>query len=110
MFDPSDHIFDAVPSEQLRTTAEPCQIHLVHRPLSHQNHIHHIWPKGMGGPNIPENTVISCATGHFSIHLILKEWVRLDGKPDKSFLKTYTRGERKYAEMGYRRFKAKAIV
>ena len=33
--------------------------------------LHHVWPLGDGGPNIPKNKIKVCANGHYSIHACL---------------------------------------
>lgn len=33
--------------------------------------IHHVWPLGNGGPNIPSNKVAVCANAHSSAHDLL---------------------------------------
>lgn len=37
---------------------------------------HHVWPLGMGGPNIPANVISVCANGHGSIHAYLDHLIR----------------------------------
>ena len=38
---------------------------------------HHIWPLGMGGPDVAENRVWLCPTAHTNVHEILREMVRV---------------------------------
>lgn len=33
---------------------------------------HHVWPKGMGGPDAPENRVSVCANAHYAIHEVIR--------------------------------------
>ena len=32
---------------------------------------HHVWPQGMGGPNIAANKIRVCANAHYTIHAYL---------------------------------------
>jgi hypothetical protein len=90
-----------------RGTAQPCAVHKTHRPASHVNEIHHVWPLGDGGPNVPENKVVVCATGHNSIHDLLNKWRR--GVPDKAVLAAYSVGERSLAKLGWDRIQRGAL-
>lgn len=103
--------FDEVThSPQIRTTVAPCEVHLKrHLPTSHVNHRHHIWPLGEGGPDIEDNIVVTCPTGHYNIHLLYKEYKSYQGEVPYTVLRRYSTGERKYAELGYRRYIRKAI-
>lgn len=40
---------------------------------------HHIWPLGMGGPDVPDNWVWVCPTTHTNTHEILREVCRRGG-------------------------------
>lgn len=93
--------------DQPRTTTAPCQVHKTHRPVSHINEWHHIWPTGDGGPNVAENKVICCATGHNSIHQLLDRWRK--GIPDRSVLATYSLEERRLAKLGWDRIQRGAL-
>lgn len=85
------------------TTAAPCQVHNKHIPASHINERHHVWPKGEGGPDIPDNLVVVCATGHNNIHALIKLYKACRGAVPYSELRGYTTGERRYAKLGYER-------
>lgn len=76
-------------------------------PESHINHRHHIWPKGDGGPDIEDNIVVVCATGHYNIHDLLQHYKMLMGKVPYNILRRYSMEERKYAELGYNRLTRK---
>jgi hypothetical protein len=85
------------------TTTDACQIHPAHRPESHLNDRHHVWPLGAGGPDIPENLVVVCATGHHNIHHLLNQYLSSRGTLPYSLTRTYTRQERRLAQLGYDR-------
>jgi hypothetical protein len=76
-----------------RTTA-PCAIHKMHTPKSHINEIHHVWPWGDGGPDIPQNRIVVCATGHNNIHALI-DLYRKYAKANEA--------ERHWALVGWRR-------
>jgi hypothetical protein len=84
-------------------TVEPCLVHRIHKPNSHVNEVHHVWPKGRGGPDIAENRIVVCATGHNSIHKLIQEYELGRGTVPYSLLKQYTMGERRLAHLGYDR-------
>jgi hypothetical protein len=36
---------------------------------------HHIWPKGMGGPDVAENRIRVCANGHYAAHEFIRQLI-----------------------------------
>lgn len=72
-----------------------CQVHGYHWPPAPYTVTHHVWPKGMGGPDINSNKVVVCPTGHLNIHRCLDDL--LHGLP----MRRGTRKERAYAQQGY---------
>jgi hypothetical protein len=97
------------PHSQLRTTSQPCQVHKKHIPEPHQNHRHHVYPLGHGGPDIEDNIIAVCPTGHANIHMLLKDFLLHMGNVPYSILRRYSHGERKAAELGYKRIVRKAM-
>lgn len=93
----------ADPHTQIRATSQPCQLHKKHVPETHVNHRHHVWPLGEGGPDIEDNIVATCATGHYSTHALLQEFKIHQGNVPYAILRRFSLGERKYAELGYNR-------
>jgi hypothetical protein len=47
-----------------------------HRPTPLAYESHHIWPLGMGGPDVAANRVWLCPTAHTNAHEILRELMR----------------------------------
>ena len=92
-----------------RGTTAPCAVHFTHQPTSHINEIHHLWPLGHGGPNVPENKIVVCATGHNSIHDLLAKWLAAAGDPGWDVSRHYTTGERAAAKLGYDRIQRGAL-
>jgi hypothetical protein len=89
---------------------QECEVHKGrHMPRPYATDGHHVWPKGMGGPDVKENIVFVCATGHQNIHAILRKLVAANGNIPKEDLKGFHAGEIKYAHLGYDRFTRKAL-
>lgn len=97
------------PHSRLYTTVQPCQVHKKHMPETHINHRHHVYPLGEGGPDILDNIIIVCATGHMNIHDLLSHYKMLQGKVPYSILRRYALEERKYAKLGYDRITRKSM-
>lgn len=85
------------------TTREPCAIHSKHIPETHLNERHHVWPLGEGGPNIEDNLITLCATGHNNVHELLKLYKLHRAAPPYSELRRFSRGERQLAALGWER-------
>lgn len=78
-----------------------CVVHGDHHPRMASGDLHHIWPEGMGGPDIPENWVFLCPTGHRNVHSLLAWFIRSGGFPTWDVLRRYHPNERKLALHGY---------
>jgi len=103
---PPDHELRITPLGPL-TTAKPCQLHTkTHTPNPHQNHFHHIWPLGDGGPNTADNRVVVCPTGHANIHVLLTLFKAYRGTVPYNELRTFSFGEREYALRGWQAIQA----
>lgn len=63
--------------------------------------VHHVWPRGMGGPDIPANKVTICSNAHGSIHDYLSRLVKGNGKVPWQIARHYGRKVRAYALRGY---------
>lgn len=66
-----------------------------------------MWPVGDGGPDIPANKVIVCATGHNTIHCLIDLYRH--GVVLPSVLRGYTREERRLAQLGWDRIQRQAM-
>lgn len=67
---------------ELRTLpGDLCVVHGGHRPPVQETVLHHKWPKGMGGPDVADNLVRICPTGHANVHKAIRDLN--DGKPAK---------------------------
>lgn len=79
-----------------------CTIHKFHSPIPKDIERHHIVPLSWGGPDIQENIVIVCPTGHTNIHELLREYQAADQRGEVlswETLRTYGSSERHYAKL-----------
>lgn len=53
-----------------------CQCVSDHRPPVLEFERHHIHPLGLGGPDVPENTVWVCGTTHQNVHELIRVMFR----------------------------------
>ncbi len=85
-----------------------CKVHRGHKPWVSDVEIHHIHPKGMGGPDTKDNKVDVCPTGHTNLHSLLNIALKagsLDAIPWRVRRK-YTYQERLITEDALRRIRA----
>jgi len=61
------------PLLRINTSSSWCDVHGSHRPKPLVSEVHHIWPRGMGGPDGPSNRVRVCPTGHVNIHRAIRD-------------------------------------
>ncbi len=87
------------------TTSQPCEVHTSHAPTPRVNHKHHVWPLGKGGPDIPENIIVVCPTGHANIHDLLREYEVNLGRVTYTTSRRYARGEARIAKLGWDRIR-----
>jgi hypothetical protein len=84
-------------------TSLPCAVHAEHRPASHVQHRHHVWPLGAGGPDVRDNIVTVCATGHENLHALLRLLHKTGGRAAFPETRGYARAEIALARLGYER-------
>ncbi len=109
-YEPTDEdVARGISGDILRSTPRPCLVHKRHDPASYVNEVHHVWPLGHGGPDVPENTVVVCATGPNNIHKLLSLLLKNKGVVPAEAKGRYTQGERRYARTGYDRIVRKAL-
>lgn len=53
-----------------------CRCQADHRPHPLELERHHIWPLGMGGPDVDANIEWLCPTAHTNVHEILRHFMR----------------------------------
>lgn len=83
-----------------------CALHppgYEHRPTGWDVEGHHVWPLGMGGPDVPSNVVLSCAGGHSDVHALLRMAVKAGGMAAVPWevRRQFGLAERHYARLGY---------
>lgn len=64
----------------LITGSWTCSLHKDHgsaKPI--RGAVHHVWPRGAGGPDIPSNRVAVCETGHANVHTVM--WALVSSLP-----------------------------
>lgn len=57
-------------------TGRGCVCMAEHRPAPLELERHHIWPTGMGGPDVDSNIAWVCPTTHTNCHEMLRAMVR----------------------------------
>lgn len=50
-----------------------CVIHRYHWPKPQRTVRHHCWPKEYGGPDVEENLINLCDTGHYNVHTAIED-------------------------------------
>ncbi len=87
----------------LGSHAEPCAIHADHRPEPYDVEVHHVWPLGMGGPDVKANVVPVCPTGHTNVHALLRLAFRHHGVDKVPWVtrRRFHSEERRLARMGF---------
>ena len=56
-----------------------CYLGGVHRPAPLRGAVHHRFPQGAGGPDVPANRFTVCETHHANQHVIM--WELAHGRP-----------------------------
>lgn len=73
--------------------------------------VHHIWPKGAGGPDVAANKVTICANAHSSTHdLLLKMLKAGTVKLPWTVRRLYGRKVRRLAVAGYTAIQTRTVV
>jgi len=91
------------------TAPGPCAVHRTHVPRPLYSDVHHVWPIGHHGPDVPANRVLVCQTGHARIHRLLDAWLRVGGDPGWSVRRAYHPVERRLARLGFERITRGAL-
>lgn len=94
---------------------EVCLCVTEHRPEPLDGEWHHVWPLGMGGPDVALNRVYICPTTHTNAHEILAIMVKRKRVVTwQETLDLFTMPVSRYAYrlalLGYRRWQAGAVV
>jgi hypothetical protein len=86
-----------------------CEVHKYHSPRPQRVDVHHVWPSAMGGPDVQENVIGACQTGHTNIHMLIDTYIKNKGIVPWTTLRSYGPSERKYAKLGYDRITKKSL-
>jgi hypothetical protein len=62
---------------------------------------HHVWPKGMGGPDIAANKIRVCANAHYTIHAYFDLLIRYGEQVPADQRKHFSPGARHWATTGW---------
>jgi 5-methylcytosine-specific restriction endonuclease McrA len=73
--------------------------------------VHHVFPKGLGGPDVTANRVTVCSNGHGSVHSLLDKMLKAHTeKVPWRVRRRYGRKVRRLAAAGYLAVTSRAIV
>lgn len=88
-----------------------CHCRTEHRPAPLELERHHIWPLGLGGPDVAQNVAWICPTTHTNVHELLRWFIREERVvPFKTVTEAYDVEVNRYAYdlavEGYKRYVA----
>jgi hypothetical protein len=83
-----------------------CAAHRSHTPHIAKPQTHHVVPTSWGGPNVSENRVTLCPTGHTNVHALLDLYVKASGAPAWDAVRHFGPGERVLAERAWQEYLA----
>lgn len=90
-----------------------CLCRSVHSPHPLELEVHHIWPLGMGGPDVAANKIPVCPTTHTNTHELLRIFMRVGpltwGEVGAMYDVPVSRYAFDLAHLGYRRVMAKSM-
>ena len=88
------------------TDDQGCEIHRSHSPNVHEPDVHHVWPRYAGGPDVADNRIVLCPTGHRNVHELIREYEKYDGEPPWSVRQHYGPAERWLARRAWEQMAA----
>jgi len=62
---------------------------------------HHVWPEGLGGPNVAANRISVCCNGHYSIHEFMRQLMIHNGDVPTELARHFSKKVRAYATSGW---------
>lgn len=62
---------------------------------------HHVWPKGMGGPDAASNKISVCCNGHYEIHEFIRQLILHAGSVPWTLAQHFGPKVRDYARIGW---------
>lgn len=99
----------------MTTLRVACACRATHSPAPLGLEVHHIWPTGLGGPDVAANKVAVCPTTHTNVHELLREIQKRSGQLTFSdatalFDEPVSRYAFALAQEGYRRVTTGSIT
>lgn len=74
-----------------------CHKHTEYEPIER----HHVWPKGMGGPDVASNKISVCANAHYAIHEFIRQLMLHNGSVPAETSKHFSPKVKDYATQGW---------
>lgn len=62
---------------------------------------HHVWPRGLGGPDVSANRISICCNGHYAIHEYLRQLMIHSGTVPPELAKHFSPKVKAYAVQGW---------
>jgi len=62
---------------------------------------HHVWPKGLGGPDVAANKIVVCCNAHYAIHEFIRQLMLHAGAVPWSLAQHFSPKVRAYAIQGW---------
>jgi hypothetical protein len=62
---------------------------------------HHVFPQGMGGPNVKANKITVCTNGHYMIHEFIRYLIKHNGDVPWTIAQHFGPRVRDYARIGW---------
>lgn len=78
---------------------EACAAHTHHEwvPLER----HHVWPVGMGGPNVADNIITVCCNAHYACHEYIRQLMLHNGEVPWEIVRHFGPKIRRFAIRGW---------
>lgn len=62
---------------------------------------HHVWPLGMGGPDVDSNKIEVCCNGHYEIHEFMRQLIKSAGIVPWTIAQHFGPKVRDYGRIGW---------
>jgi hypothetical protein len=95
----SEYLTDAGHAVMRMPMGTMCAVH-VHRTWVPME-VHHVWPKGLGGPDIAANKVKLCANAHYSVHSFIDLLIKNNGRVPSETARHYSAKVKSFAMQGW---------
>ena len=85
--------------EPIKVMGTQCGAHTHHSLVPIE--VHHIWPLGMGGPDVKDNRIPLCSNAHSAVHSFLTLLIKGSGAVPWAVARRYGYRIRALARRGY---------